>query len=298
MAESCPNQGKIIKGVGGLYTILTDGGEEVLAKPRGIFRKDMISPFPGDNVIFIESFDPDVPFNITEILPRKNIMPRPVVANIDKLLIFASVDSPPPDFQFIDKMIILSIKLDIEPSLAITKTDLNHEMANELMRVYEKSGISVLLSGMENGEHKIDDKSLLKGGTTAFAGLSGTGKSTFFNTIIDFEHMETGEVGHKSNRGRHTTRHSELMPFHGGFIVDTPGFSSIELIDLGVDGDDVEAGYPEIMAVKDNCRFSGCRHMGDLGCAVNETDIDRDRLERYRLFRETVDSIPDYLRKS
>ncbi len=288
--------GKILKGIGGIYLVLLENGQEVQASPRGILRKKS-SPYPGDNVILDDSGDPDIPYRIAEILPRKNSILRPLITNIDALIILISASDPPPDYYFTEKMIILSLKACIEPVVFITKTDLAPGSAERIRKTYADAGFMTFAAGLNDNS---DDRKLMeyiREKTVSFAGLSGTGKSTLFNRIIGSDHMEVGLVSIKNSKGRHTTRHSELKRFNGGFLADTPGFSSLEITDSGIFGNDVERAYPELLMISGKCRFAGCRHLGEKGCAVDSAQIDPGRYERYKYFRKQADSVPSHLVK-
>ncbi|MHB1452447.1 MAG: ribosome small subunit-dependent GTPase A [Saccharofermentanales bacterium] len=288
--------GKILKGVGGTYSILRNDGIIVEAKPRGIFRKDKTIPYPGDNVQFSESGDPKIPFCIDSISPRMNFLSRPALANLDLVLITTSAIDPVPDYFFIEKMVILCAKSEIGAAICVTKADIRPDIAETLRGIYEVAGYKVFVLG-ETCEYEDTVAALrnfIKGKTITFAGQSGVGKSTIFNRIIGTDHMNVGIVSDRNKRGRHTTRHSEVMAYKEGFIADTPGFSTLEITEAEVTGEEVLQAYPEILKVVDYCRFSSCKHTGDLGCAVDADTIDSGRLGRYIMFRKQADSVNKY----
>lgn len=289
--------GKVLKGIGGLYSVYFADDKEYLAKPRGIFRKSGHSPYPGDNVMVSPSGDPDVPYCIDEIMPRKNFLDRPIVANVDAILIFSSASSPEPDYYLIEKMLILCARDGIDPAVCITKSDLDLLSAETIRDLYDKAGFKTFVFGFGM---KGDDEGLrkfIKHRTITFAGASGTGKSTLINALVGSAYMNTGVLSEKNKKGKHTTRHTELIRFDGGFITDTPGFTTLEISELGLDGNSVENAYPELKAVSERCKFSGCRHMGEKGCFAEFSGIDQGRLERYRYFRRSADSVPEHIRK-
>lgn len=285
---------RILRAVGGQY-LLADGEEfGGIAAARGIFRRDGIVPTPGDLVVYESSGDPDVPWVINEILPRHNYLLRPALANLDRLLITVAAAEPAADYFLIDKLITVCLVNDIEPILIVTKNDLVAAGEDRFGPVYRAAGISIYYTALNDQKAHTEIRNLLPGQLVSFAGQSGVGKSTLLNQLFGDEMMETGGISTKIGRGRHTTRHVELFPYLGGYLADTPGFSTLELPDLGITSENIERGYPEISAVSDRCRFAGCRHMGDLGCAVTEEVIHPDRLERYRFFREQLDKIKPY----
>lgn len=306
-------EGIIVRGVGGQYWIDDrSGGEPVPARARGIFRKDGITPLPGDHVICAVSDDPLVPLQITEIQPRRNALVRPPVANLDCLVITFSLEDPAPDLYLIDKLLIVCAANSIDPILCLTKTDriIEPMEADRLLAPYETAGFSVLRTGFDEkeGREGREDREgregrnqllrLIAGRVVSFAGQSGVGKSTLLNDLFGSERMLTGSTSEKAGRGRHTTRHVELFPFDGGYIADSPGFSSLELETLGVRSEDVLSGYPEIAAAESHCRFLDCRHTGETGCALESMTVDAGRLERYRYFRNLIDSIKSYQQKA
>ena len=276
--------GTIVKGVGGSYEIhLTEAGT-VTAKPRGIFRKEKTTPAVGDHVEVELSGDPDIPYVITAIHPRKNLMIRPAVANLDIMILTISPVSPAPDFKLLDKLLILCEKQGIRPVIWITKTDLEEEETARIRNVYAKAGFPVFTSSVDGISENAEISALFHGNTVGFAGQSGVGKSTLCNLLTGFSGMEVGKISERLKRGKHTTRHVELFPVGDGFLMDTPGFSSLELAEIGIEEGDVRYGYPELLRIDGKCRFQDCRHTGELGCAIAEAQMDEGRLERYREF--------------
>lgn len=291
-------QGRILKGVGGNYQVLLDDGSEVTAKPRGILRKEKISPYPGDMVDLSFTDDETTQYNIDHVHDRKSFLIRPAIANLDLMIITCSASSPKPDCFLLDKMIIICKKAGVTPVICITKADLNNEEALILHDKYNRVGIPIFIVG-DSTEFKssLDDmKKLITGKIVSFAGQSGVGKSTLLNKILKKDCMNIGEVSEKIGRGKHTTRHSQIFAYEDGLLADTPGFSSLELEDLDVTGEDVLMGFPEIAQIEGYCRFTGCRHIGEAGCAIEEKEIDPERLQRYRQFRKLMDAIHPYER--
>lgn len=285
---------RILKGVGGQYWLHAPDGFAGIASARGLFRKSGTVPTPGDWVRYVPSGDPDTPWRIETILPRRNILVRPAVANLDMLIITLSAEEPAPDYFLADKLLTVCLANQVEPLICITKTDLDDAAAKAIGACYAAVGCPVISTNPADTASHHELRRLLQGRVVSFAGQSGVGKSTLLNELFGAERMATGSVSERIGRGRHTTRHVELFPFAGGYLADTPGFSSLELYELGITGSDLAAGYPEIQAVADRCRFAGCRHLGELGCAVDSAAITPERLARYRFFRQQLDSIDPY----
>ncbi len=285
---------RILKGVGGQYWLHLADNQIGLASARGIFRKDGRVPTPGDFATCAPSGDLDVPWRMTAILPRHNLLLRPAIANLDMLIITLSAEEPAPDYYLADKLLTVCLVNDIEPLICVTKTDLVQADARPIGQCYRAAGCTVVYTNPHDTASHDLLRQLLAGRVVSLAGQSGVGKSTLLNQLFGVTRMATGEISERIGRGRHTTRHVELFPFAGGYLADTPGFSSLEMNELGIASTDLETGYPEIKAVSGQCRFTGCRHLGDLGCAVPAAGIDPGRLERYRFFRTQLDSIDPY----
>ncbi len=289
--------GRIVKGVGGQYQVRYNDGKTEGASVRGIFRKDGLKPTVGDIVRCVPSGDQDIPWRIEHIEPRKTYLVRPPVANLDALVITLSAADPEPDLFLADKLITVCLVNGIEPLIILTKTDLAAD-ASAVLDDYRQTGCRLLETAPHDTESLVVLRQWIAGRMVSFAGQSGVGKSTLLNRLFDAEMMPSGDLSAKLGRGRHTTRHVELFSIDGGFLADTPGFSQLELKDLGIDGDQLETGYPEIQSVSPNCRFTGCRHLGELGCAVPDSPIPEGRLERYRTFRKQLDSFDPYTGKT
>ena len=260
----------------------------MLAKPRGIFRKSKITPTVGDFCDIEPSGDPDIPYTIVSIKERRNALIRPSVANIDVLIIAVSTCEPQPDLKLLDKLLILSAKLGIDPIVWLTKTDLSREKADALKNEYESAGFKVVETSVETMLPKKEIREIFEGHTVGIAGQSGVGKSTLCHRLTGMDHIEVGDISERLRRGKHTTRHVELFPFEGGFLINTPGFSSLEVDRIGIEEEDLIGGYPELMAISGKCRFLDCRHNGELGCAVEESGISEGRLARYREFLDII----------
>lgn len=294
-------RGCIIRGVGGFYYVKTEDGI-VQTRGRGRFRKTGISPMVGDEVdIKISEEDSDGDGMIQEIMPRRNAFERPPVANVDTVVIVFAAKKPKPVFEIIDKFLITAESKNTQPILCMNKCDLiSDEKAEEIRSIYEPSYPFISISAKE-GIGLDELKDMLRGKRTAFAGPSGVGKSTIINHLIPEAQMETGKVSAKTTRGRHTTRHVEIFQHpDGGLIYDTPGFTSFDL--SGVQADDLDHYYPEMVPLLGQCRFDNCRHLKEPGCAVRDAvergDINEQRYRSYvRGFQELDEKEHDWKRK-
>jgi ribosome biogenesis GTPase len=295
-ADGTKLAGRILKGVGGNYQILLDSGGEITAKPRGILRKDNSVPYPGDFVDVSFTNDEVTQYNIDHIHERTSFLIRPAIANLDSIILTCSAAEPKPDCFLLDKLIIICIKAGVRPVICITKADLDREEAERIGRQYSLAGLQIFKVGKTDeylsGFGEMEQ--WLSGKTVSFAGPSGVGKSTLLNRIMKQHFMNTGAISEKIGKGKHTTRHSQIFACGSGYLADTPGFSSLELQDLDVTGDDVLAGYPEIAESDGECRFADCRHIGEAGCSIDLDRIDPERLSRYRQFRNQMDKIQPY----
>lgn len=274
--------GVILKGIGGFYYVRTDEGV-FECKAKGRFRKEKITPLAGDRVSVTIRNDEEN--TIDEIYERKNFLIRPPVANIDKLFIVVSAAKPKPNTVIIDKMTVLAEKNDINPVIVITKTDLaSHD---KLKAVYETTGYKVFSFSIEDSSELEVIKNELKGCLCAFTGNSGVGKSTLINALNGNLQLQTGEISDKLGRGRHTTRQAEVFPVGEGLVIDTAGFSSIDFtVDNRIYSDELQYYFREFADYIEQCRFTGCRHLGDKGCKICELiesgEISSSRHESYK----------------
>lgn len=281
MAEQSFN-GIILKGIGGFYYVEA-AGAVYECKARGVFRKKRITPLAGDRVQ-ITVTDNGAENTIDEIFERKNFLKRPPVANIDSLIIVVSTVSPRPSTFVIDKLIAVAEYKSIEPIVVFTKADL--ESAQKLFDIYKLAGIACAMVSNKTGEGVEEVRSLLSGKICAFTGNSGVGKTSLLNALDPALSLATGEISEKLGRGRHTTRQAELFKTCGGYIVDTPGFSALDLEkDQVIRKDDLAECFREFRPYLGSCRFSTCSHTCDKGCrilqAVEDGEISRSRHNSY-----------------
>ena len=261
-------QGKIIKGIAGFYYVNVVEFGVYECKAKGIFRKEKQKPLVGDNVE-IEVLDEEtMTGNITALLPRKNELIRPAVANVDPALVVFAVTRPSPHFNLLDRFLVMMERQDIPVVLCFNKEDIaEDEQVEKLRSVYEGCGYPcVFTSALE--ERNIEKiKELLKGKTTVIAGPSGVGKSSLINILNPDAKMETGDISSKIERGKHTTRHSELFTIaQDSYIMDTPGFSSLYVNDF--EKEELKYYFPEFDPYEGTCRFLGCDHVHEPDCAV------------------------------
>lgn len=284
-------QGKIIKGIAGFYYVNVVEFGVYECKAKGIFRKEKQKPLVGDNVE-IEVLDEEtMTGNITALLPRKNELIRPAVANVDQALVVFAVTRPSPHFNLLDRFLVMMERQDIPVVLCFNKEDIaEDEQVEKLRSVYEGCGYPcVFTSALE--ERNIEKiKELLKGKTTVIAGPSGVGKSSLINILNPDAKMETGDISSKIERGKHTTRHSELFTIaQDSYIMDTPGFSSLYVNDF--EKEDLKYYFREFEPYEGNCKFQGCSHIHEPGCGVKDAmetgKIPKSRYENYlELYRE------------
>lgn len=282
--------GIIIKAISGFYYVETKAGI-IECKARGRFKERGTTPLVGDRVKVLISGEKGV---IEEVFPRKNHLSRPPVANIDKLFIVSSSVTPTPNTLIIDRMTAICEYNRIEPIIIFNKNDL--EDVSHWCGIYERAGFKTIACSAVSGEGVDKIKAELKDCISAFTGNSGAGKSSLLNIIFPKLSLSVGEVSDKLGRGRHTTRHTELFGHEfGGYVADTPGFSSLE-----ADKGDFKFKemlpqlFPEFEPFECGCSFSDCNHIGEKGCAVCEAvkqgDIEQTRYSSYlAMFDELKD---------
>ena len=285
-------QGKIVKGIAGFYYVHVVESGVYECKAKGIFRKDGVKPLVGDNVEIEILDEKDMEGNIMLILPRKNELIRPAVANIDQALVVFAVTKPKPHLNLLDRFLVMMESREVPVILCFNKTDIADDQdIAELKEIYEKCGYPLLFTSAKKEEHIQELKHVLQGKTTAIAGPSGVGKSSIINLLQSEVEMETGSISRKIERGRHTTRHSELLVLgDNSYIMDTPGFSSLYISD--VDRESLKYCFPEFTPFEGKCRFNGCDHVHEPDCAVKQAVeqgvIHRSRYENYLVIYQEI----------
>ncbi len=292
-------KGTIIKGIAGFYYV--KAAEEIYeCKARGKFRNQKMTPFIGDEVMISVDYDlQDKGYaykqgSIEEILERRNKLIRPPVANVDQGLIVFSVTYPQIHLDLLDRFLVMVAHEGIKPYIILNKVDAGQEETYRyIVDGYTKSGYEVITVSAKEGVGIDKLKKLLKDKTSFFAGPSGVGKSTLLNAIQPDLKLQTGEVSEKIKRGKHTTRHVELLPFNeGGYVLDTTGFTSLQFEALDeIDADELKTCYPEFEAYEGQCKFNGCSHIHEPGCAVKKA------LEEDKLFKSRYDNYVTYYKQ-
>ncbi|MBO5656902.1 MAG: ribosome small subunit-dependent GTPase A [Agathobacter sp.] len=291
-------QGKIVKGISGFYYVHVVGTGIYECKAKGAFRNQKIKPLVGDNVEIAVVDEEKRIGNVEEILPRTKELIRPAVSNIDMALVIFAAAKPDPNFNLLDRFLCMMEYQKVPVTICFNKSDLVDEAQREALRaIYEPAGYPILFTSAKTGENIDVLKELLKGKTTALAGPSGVGKSSLTNTLQDQVEMETGQISTKIERGKHTTRHSEIIPLgEGSYIMDTPGFSSMDV--PGFEKEDIWTCYPEFLPHEPYCRFQGCSHINEPDCgikdAVAEGKISKVRYDNYVLIYEEKKQMRKY----
>ena len=284
--------GKIIKGIAGFYYV-NDGENRVYqCRAKGIFRNRKIKPLVGDNVEFSILDEEAGEGNIDEILPRKNALVRPAAANVDQALVLFALTQPSPNLNLLDRFLVMMAMEEIPVVICFNKADLGDgAMEEEYKKIYEGAGYEVHFISARTDLGMDQVRELLRGRTTVLAGPSGVGKSSLPNRIQPEASMETGGISRKIERGKHTTRHSELFFVEKDtYMMDTPGFSSMYTPEI--EASELKEFFPEFAEFEDECRFLGCVHIGERVCgvkeAVKEGKISLSRYENYRLIYEEL----------
>ena len=278
-------QGKIIKGIAGFYYVHVAGSGIYECKAKGIFRKENRKPLVGDNVEIEVLNERDREGSLVGILPRKNELIRPAVANVDQALVVFAAARPDPHLNLLDRFLVMMERKGIPAILCFNKTDIAGDpRIRELAQTYRDCGCRILFTSAKKQENIRQLLGLLQGKTTTVAGPSGVGKSSLINLLQGDVCMETGAISEKIGRGRHTTRHAELIAIdEESYIMDTPGFSSLYTNDF--EKEELKQYFPEFHPFEGLCRYSGCDHVHEPGCAVKEAveagKIHRTRYENY-----------------
>ena len=284
-------QGKIIKGIAGFYYVQTED-KLYECKAKGIFRNKKMKPLVGDNVEIDILDETDQEGNITKIYERHNELIRPAVSNVDQALIIFAAKNPKPNYNLLDRFLMMMEKQDVPVIVCFNKVDLAKEKELKLLeKVYENCGHIVRFISVKEEEGIDEIRELIHGKTTVLAGPSGVGKSSLMNLLQPEAQMETGEVSEKIKRGKHTTRHSELIYIgEDTYLMDTPGFSSLFL--ENIEKEDLKYYFPEFTPYENTCKFNGCCHIHEPGCevkkALEEGKISKMRYDDYCMFYEEL----------
>ncbi len=284
--------GKIIKGIAGSYYVHVVHSGTYECKAKGIFRYKNIKPLVGDNVE-IEILDEELKIgNIIDIIERENELIRPAVANIDQALVVFALKSPVPNLNLLDRFLVMMETQNVETVICFNKLDLVTEKdIVELRQTYENAGYKVLFASANDGIGIEEIKKVIKGKTTAFAGPSGVGKSSILNAIMPMANSQTGDISKKIQRGKHTTRHTEIFNVEDNtYLMDTPGFSSMYVCEC--EKEELKQYFPEIYEYEGECRFNGCVHVNEPDCMVKEKlecgTIGKTRYDNYVLLYNEI----------
>jgi len=285
-------QGKIVKGIAGFYYVHVPDKGIYECKAKGIFRKENQKPLVGDDVEIQILDEEESKGNIEKLLPRKSELIRPAVANIDQALVIFAIVKPQPNFNLLDRFLIMMEQQSIPCIICFNKADIDEEEEGiSYEEMYRACGYKTLQVSAKTGQGIDELKEMLVGKTTTVAGPSGVGKSSIINELQTGIRMETGAISTKIERGKHTTRHSELIAMEENtYILDTPGFSSLGLFDL--EKEDLAKYYPEFVNYERYCKFAGCAHMNEPVCGIKEAvedgEISNLRYENYKLLYQEL----------
>lgn len=286
-------QGKIIKGISGFYYVHDPHHGIYECKARGIFRKDNIKPLVGDLVEFEITDEEDKEGNVTRILPRRNALVRPAVANVDQAVILFAVAQPAPNFNMLDRFLIQMQRQGVPSLICFNKTDVaDQKVVDDLKEMYRDCGCPLFFTSVKEQVGLDSFREALRDRTTVIAGPSGVGKSSLMNYLKPDAGMETGDISRRIQRGKHTTRHSELFCLEGStYVMDTPGFTSLYL--EGLETDELKEYYPEFEKYEGQCRFgSDCAHISEPDCAVkNALSKGLISKERYQSYCELYEEL-------
>ena len=276
--------GKIVKGIAGFYYVKVAESVIYVCKAKGLFRKEGIKPLPGDDVEIEVTHEQDMEANIIRILPRRNELIRPAAANVDQALLIFALEDPKPNEAILDRFLIRMEQMELPAVVCFNKTDLaDPSLEEKWVAIYRDAGYDTFSCSAKYREGLDTIMDVLRGKTTVIAGPSGVGKSSLINIIAPDAEMETGITSKKLGRGKHTTRHSELFEVcENTYIFDTPGFTSFETAQ--VEKEDLRMYFPEFTAYEGKCRFNGCVHVNEPGCAV------KDAVENGRIHKERYES--------
>jgi ribosome biogenesis GTPase len=285
-------KGRIIKLIGGLYTVLGEDKQSYVLKPRGVFRHNNLSPKVGDIVVFND----DV---ITELMPRENELVRPPIANIDQAILINSARHPHFSFNLLDRFLTLIENEDITPIIVVTKIDLMEKDKLEALKkdmTYYETFYEVYYTSTKTNYGMDQIRALFTDKVSVFAGQTGAGKSSLLNAIDLNLNIKTDDISYALGRGKHTTRHSELITINGGLVADTPGFSKLDFYDIPLDN--VPMNFVDFFELSRACKFNGCTHINEPGCnvkkALREGKILKSRYNNYLSIYEEIKSQKKY----
>lgn len=284
--------GKIIKGIAGFYYVHNGKDRVYECRAKGVFRNKKIKPLVGDNVEFTVLDENQGEGSIQAILQRTNVLVRPAVANVDQALVIFALTHPAPNLNLLDRFLVMMGIQEVPVIICFNKTDLGDSaLADQYRAIYEPAGYEVIFISTYDQTGMDEMRKKLRGKTTVLAGPSGVGKSSLTNCIQPCASMETGDISRKIERGKHTTRHSELFYVEENtYMMDTPGFSSMFTPDL--EAGDLKEFFPEFSEYEDDCKFLGCVHVGEKVCGVKEAleagALSRSRYENYLLMYQEL----------
>ncbi|MFL0268222.1 ribosome small subunit-dependent GTPase A [Candidatus Clostridium radicumherbarum] len=279
--------GTIVKGIGGFYYIKTQD-EIIECKARGKFRFNELTPMVGDKVEITVKNNKGV---IERIFERSSELIRPSVANVSQAFVVFTFKNPELNLELLNKFLLQCEKNNLRVVICFNKIDLvDLKEYEHIFHMFNNAGYECIYLNAKSGIGLDLLKEKLTNNITVFCGPSGVGKSTLCNKLIGRELMETGNISEKSSRGKHTTRHSELIECKDGFIVDTPGFSSLEIIDI--EKEKLQNYFPEFKVYKDTCKFSGCLHYKEPSCSVKEA-VNENKINelRYNFYVKTLEEL-------
>lgn len=281
----------IMKSTAGFYYVRSDDGNIIECKARGVFRKQKLTPLVGD-IVTIETDGKTG--TVTEIGERDNFLQRPPVANLDKLIIISAVKEPSPNLPIIDKMTAIAVDKNITPVVVFSKSDLAD--ASEYVEIYRRAGIESFAVSAKTGEGVEKFRSVFENSVCVLTGNTGVGKSSILNCIEPDLQLATSHISNKLGRGRHTTRTVELYELCGGYIADTPGFSSLDFENIDIiKKENLQFCFPEFEEYINTCKFVSCAHIGEKGCRVCEAVADgRIPVTRHDSYKMMYDEVKDY----
>lgn len=289
-------EGIIIKGIGGFYYVKVEN-KVYECRARGLFRKNKTTPLIGDRVLIRVNEDDNTGY-VEKILERITELKRPSVSNVNQAIIVFAVQKPEPNLWLLDRFLLLASYQKLDVIICINKSDLDSDgKADDICNIYHNAGYKIVKTSSKTKQGIDEIKDLLRDKITVFAGPSGVGKSTLLNNIQSNLQLQTGDISHKTSRGKHTTRHVELIELDlGGWVVDTPGFSTLD-IDF-INEKELQDYFVEIFDKSNYCRFTGCLHNKEPGCAVKEAvesgEISKSRYENYINMLQEIKDIRRY----